>query len=158
MCYEPIQRLIRRYRLHQSYPVDLAPLSERYDIRYHPFTPSLMGFALRSGAAALIGVNSSLHLYTQRMILAHEIAHVVLGHPNRYCIRRTDQWWFAKNEFKAQFAAGLILCPATSLVDRCIGHSYDGAQLADLSEAFQVPPELIMLQLATLHHIPQYCA
>ncbi len=141
MRFQAIPRLISRINLHASIPVDITPLIDRYEVQYHALK-TVMGFAFRYDHAGLIGVNSNLHRYEQRMVLAHEVAHLTLHTRADYYSCRQGDWWHNRLEMQAQYAASVLLVPTGSFIeDMC-----DGATVDELADRYEVPSDLVLIR------------
>lgn len=139
---ELIHQFVRTHRLHESIPVDLAPLYDAYDVRLVDFSKAILGFCYASKQHTVIGINAHLHPYVQRAVLCHEIAHHLLKHPNSLYLRSINGSRYRHLEARAQEAAAIMLVPVRSL--QLIGLSSSSA--AELEDYFQVPAELIELR------------
>lgn len=142
--FAPVKLFITKHSLHRNLPVDLTPVNELYEVKLLPFSGATLGFACGS----VIAVNEALHYFQRRMVIAHELAHLLLEHPDSFFLCNLNDWWYNKFEVEAQKAAALILVPwkpLAALVQR-------GCGIRDLEEHFEVPGQLLELRLKMGHH------
>jgi len=141
---DTIEFLIRRHKLHDRLPVDLAGLLDRFTLKHYPFTAWTLGFAVVRPRAIHIGINERLPLPWQRMALAHEVGHIIAYHPHRLYTCKAYQWDQEEHERTAQLAAAGLLVPLAAV--RTYGVEFSPAQLANL---LHVPTALVDLRWAT---------
>ena len=144
-----VTRWVRHHRLHARCPVLLLPAVSSYaEVRFAPFSPALQGFAYANEAGRMVAINAALSLAEQRMVLAHEVAHLLCGDPNSLDLcQDQDDWLYQRYECEAQRHAAYILIPDQPLL-RLLDAHCDQAQLAAF---FVVPPSLINLRLLALN-------
>jgi len=143
---DTIAFLIRRYELHDRLPVDLGRLLDRFTVRYYPFTPRTLGFAVVRPREIHIGINGSLAPPWQRMAVAHEIGHIIAYHPHRLYTCKAGAWFQDEQERAAQLIAAHLLVPAAALPT--YGVEFTAQQLADLLD---VPISLVDLRWSQAH-------
>lgn len=142
---------IARHHLHgNGVPVSLASLIDRYDVRYVPFSAGVLGAAFFYKRLRIILVNGETTPYTQRMTLAHEVAHHALRHPNSYFECRDGGWWYDHLEMHAQHAAAVILIPGGEVIE----YLAQGASTSELSHVFEVPESLVLMRVHMADCIP----
>jgi Zn-dependent peptidase ImmA (M78 family) len=136
-----IDFLINRYHLHSRVPVDLSPITEKFDLRKYNFTPMTMGFALVRPKQIYIGTNQNLDPGWQRLALAHEAAHVIANHQPRLFVCKTGDWSKEHDEREAQLIAAYLLVP-----HRVVEENYRVGVAPQLARALKVPPDLVDLR------------
>jgi len=143
---ELIHQFVQAHRLHESIPVDLAPLYDIYDVREVDFSNAIQGFCYASKRHTVIGINAHLHPYMRRAVLCHEVAHDLLRHPNSLYLRSVNESRYRYLEARAQQGAAVMLVPdrLLRLID---AHSIS---IPKLENYLQVPAELIELRLKML--------
>lgn len=127
-----------------SVPVSLDWVYDQYTVKMLDLSPAILGVAHFNRARGIkgIGLNKNQHRYTQRMTLAHEVAHDVLEHPDRFFTCRLGDWWRARIELEAQWAASIVLVPFNRLFEAMM----DGADIRDLEDLFEVDRRLIEIR------------
>lgn len=143
---DTVDFLIRRYGLHERLPVDLGALLDRFVVRYYPFTPQTLGFAVVRPRQIHIGINSDLARPWQRMALAHEIGHIIAYHPHRLYTCKANRWFQDDHERIAQRIAALLLVPTPVLPTYGVEFSAD-----DLAGLLEVPVSLVDLRWSQAH-------
>lgn len=136
---KPIECFIRAHDLHRFLPVDLRPLRELVDVRFLSLSSGTMGTAFANEAGAVIGINRGLGRDERRMVFVHELAHLLLEHPNSLWLCSFDGWFYSRYERQAQQAAALMLIPFEPLYRRLL----DGFSLQSLTATFRSPQVLI---------------
>ena len=134
--------LIRRHRLHDGgVPVMVRQVAndEGWQVAFRPLE-SLHGFAVVKGATKVMVINSQLPTEYQRMAVAHEMAHDILGHAGPLFtaqIHRGDfhDWMWDRCEREATVAAARILIPLDRLAV--------GADAEEVAASCGVPVELV---------------
>ena len=133
--------LIHRYHLHSRLPVDIAPITEKFEISRYNFTPMTMGFALVRPKQIYIGTNQNLDIAWQRLALAHEAAHVIANQQERFFVCKTNDWSRDHNERQAQLIAAYLLVP-----QKVVQENYRVGAAPRLAKALKVPPDLVDLR------------
>lgn len=119
-CLGEVYDLIQRHRLHDAdWPVDLTPLeSEFVPILRQHMPEGVAGFAVmpRSSHAskrdpAFVVIDQARHKLERRLIYAHEVGHVVCGHPGTIRNLTVDDWFHDRQEIEAWTVAALLLIP-----------------------------------------------
>lgn len=107
--------LIRTYRLHDAVPVDLSPVEERYPQTIRDLGPNApRAFAvppLVPDGAAWVVIDSSVWARDRRILYAHEIAHLLLGHAGSLRVMEGDGWLHDRQEREAWALAAYLLIP-----------------------------------------------
>ncbi len=130
-------------------PVDLAVIHDLYDVEYLRMPEELLGFAFATKKTQVVKVNERLHRFGQRMVLAHEISHLLLGHPNALYLCEVGDWWYSRIEVEAQKGAAILLIPEKPLVEM----ARRGYSVREMQDFFEVPGELIELGLRMANRI-----
>lgn len=138
-----LRRLITRYKLHDSIPVDLSWAFDNYDIEMQDLTETTLGWSFFGHGLRLIGVNVNQPVEIRRMTIAHEVCHHLLGHPNTLYLCKQDHWWHCKNEMQAQWAASVLLIPPCALIN-ALQQEMTNRQIVG---EFCVPLELVKLRI-----------
>ncbi|MHB1131692.1 MAG: ImmA/IrrE family metallo-endopeptidase, partial [Chloroflexota bacterium] len=107
----PIERFVRAHDLHRLVPVELGAVRELVDVRFLALSPNTLGTAFGCEAGAVIGINRTLGRDERRMVFCHELAHLLLEHPNSLYCCKVDGWFYSRYERQAQQAAAFILIP-----------------------------------------------
>ena len=133
--------LVHRYRLHTRLPVDLTPITEKFEIRKHNFTPVTMAFTVVRPKGIYVGVNGNMDAGWQRLALAHEAAHIIANHQHPLFICKTNDWSKDHDEREAQLIAAYLLVP-----HKVVEENYRVGSAPQLARALKVPPDLIDLR------------
>lgn len=139
--YAAARSLIRRFRLHQTIPVSLARLLDRFTVRRHDLTDRTLGFTIVRPPDIHIGINASLPHEWQRQTEAHELGHILAGHPNGIYMCKINKWLRDELEREAQELAAYLLVPLPNIEE-----SYRGLTVAELATVLEVPPGLVGLR------------
>ncbi|MCL4371095.1 MAG: ImmA/IrrE family metallo-endopeptidase [Chloroflexi bacterium] len=140
----PIERFIVAHDLHRHVPVDLGPLRELAPVKFLRLSEGTLGGAFANEVGCVIGINRSLGRDERRMTFCHELAHLILEHPNSLWLCRIDGWWYSRYERQAQQAAALMLIPFEPLRRRLLA----GYAVEAVAGAFRVPRSLVELRVA----------
>lgn len=139
----PVHRLIGDLNLHDRVPVDIGRLTQQFEYYELPLV-KVQGFAV----ANAIVVNEALDYEEKRAVIAHEAAHIILGHVrNREKILKLsipniadeveDEAW--------QYAGQMLVCQRVLKRAWAISQS-----IKFVSFLFQVPEFVIRTRLRDL--------
>ena len=120
---------------------DFPELIERrfgVDVGLEPLAQGLSGFCVRSGAAALILVSSSLRVGHQRFTTAHELCHQLLEDPQPVVVERDLMTSSTADEVRANTFAAYFLMPPRGIKEYLNGRSVDERAVTDLMFVFGV--------------------
>jgi Zn-dependent peptidase ImmA (M78 family)/transcriptional regulator with XRE-family HTH domain len=120
---------------------DFPDLIERrfgVDVGLEPLVQGLSGFCVRSGAAALILVNSSLRVGHQRFTTAHELCHQLLEDPQPVVVERDLMESSTADEVRANTFAAYFLMPPKGIKEYLREGSVDERAVTDLMFVFGV--------------------
>lgn len=137
---EVVDDLIARYGLHDGgAPVDLSPLKEEFVPLVEPFDETgIPAFSMppRGGVVSpdlpVCVVLDELQPEATRLVYyAHEIGHILCGHPGSLRTLEASDWWHSRDERQAWEVATLQLTPAAS---------WDlGATTGEVGGTYEVP-------------------
>lgn len=165
--YAKIERMVASL-LHQNDqtgpPVHIERIVKRCGIEIRSGNlKDVSGLLVRSGGAAIIGVNSTQNRVRQRFTIAHEFGHYLLhegltNHIDRdYRVNfRSDESSKATNvdEIEANFFAASILMPREFLDrDDAISAIDSDSRVAELAKRYDVSRHAMSLRLVNIYEI-----
>lgn len=115
-----LQEFIERYDLHRRYalpvPIEAAAEAEGFEIRLTPRLWPLNGFAITIGPVRRMEINADLSPAWRRWVIAHELAHLILGDPSVLHLCAAEHalfsnWLRKRIERRANHAAAYLLIP-----------------------------------------------
>lgn len=130
------------------YNIELAPYSgaaEIFDILdLHEYAKYNKGFYMEFENKKIIFVDDSLSRQMQRMVVAHELAHLILDHISLIIEAHSHNpeltWW----EYEADVFAVILLCPIRLLKWLGVTKAADIAEFCDVPHGVSVLCEQIM--------------
>lgn len=132
--------LIKAYGLHANEPpVKLAPLEETFPVVLRDLSETgLRAFAyINETDEPYIVVDENLPEALHKVYYAHEIGHVILGHPGNLQARDVDNWFETRQERDAWSVAAELLIP------RSVTIGMDEISPHAIAERCEVPVKLV---------------
>lgn len=142
-----VDYLIDTYDLHASIPVRL----EAIEPLFCPERRNLSGTGVagmvilpRSGPIsesnfARVLLSDTLSPFEERLVYAHEVAHVILGHPGELMFEGMDRWFVDKSEREAWQIAARLLVPVSAVVEH--------GEVQSIASACRVPPDIVHMAM-----------
>lgn len=139
-----VWQLIDRFHLHDGgVPVDLHGLEIIYPVRRrHLRLAGVTGFtSSRRDGGKVIVIDKTVSAVKARLVYAHEIGHILHGHPGTLRVMRVDEWFHDHQEREAWKVAAQLLVPLEEVAKN---PNWSVAAVASLCE---VPEWLVRLHL-----------
>lgn len=135
---EQVQKLVKRYKTKDPYTICEL---KNIEILYDDLEPDVRGFYQYYKRKSMIHLNMHLEKEVQRVVLAHELGHVIM-HKGYNCIFLSRHTYMTKNIYEYQanlFSAELLLPPK-------VPKQYIDMSFQNLAAIYRVPIELVMMK------------
>lgn len=133
-----VQKLTKRYKTKNPYTICEL---KNIEILYDDLEPDVRGFYQYYKRKSLIHLNIHLPEEMQRVVLAHELGHVVM-HKGYNCVFLSRHTYMTKNIYEHQ----ANLFSAELLLPNRIPCDYRDMSYQQLAAIYQVPVELVIMK------------
>ncbi len=168
---EEAVKFAKKHKLADSFPLDVSTLQELLETKFNYVIdterlvndPELKGYrsVFIRGSKPKLLLNTNLHPFQIRFLLARELGYLSLGLTDRAYTTPPDQvdsFQQVLNDFRASYVAGSLLMPQHLMLDDIQAFfdsgEWDASSLKKLLEKYKVSPENLMYRFSEL--VPQF--
>ncbi len=164
-------KFAKKHKLDVNFPLEVETLQNLLETKFNYVIdterlvndPELKGYrsVFIRGSKPKLLLNTNLHPYQIRFLLARELGYLTLGLSDRANTTPPDQvdsFQQVLNDFRASYVAGSLLMPQPLMLDDIQAFfdngSWDASSLKKLLEKYRVSPENLMYRFSEL--VPQF--